>query len=125
MPQSITNPNPPKLVSKSPHDSGSAANETVDGKTPLQRLYGTPPKIRLPGPARAMSRKRRSLTGLRSAKNLRVAMAKKQQRQIVETSTMNSLPTPYGRRRCSWPARSSPRERKVRWQRVSCDIKPQ
>ena len=47
-----------------PHESGSAANETIDGLTPPQRLSGTPPKIRRPGPARAMSRRRRSLTGL-------------------------------------------------------------
>jgi hypothetical protein len=60
---SQSNPNPSttetgEQVPARPHDSGSAANETVDGLD-----YDVPPNIRLLVPRRIMLKQSRSLTG--------------------------------------------------------------
>jgi hypothetical protein len=62
-------------VAAHPHDSGSQANETVDGlDATTESFYGTPAKIRLPGQAPAMSKKRPYLTGLVKHQKSRLAV---------------------------------------------------
>ena len=65
MPRSNHIPKPAETgeqVPTRPHDSGSQANETVDGFRRPSR-YGTPQRTLLQGLMSAMSKRRRSLTG--------------------------------------------------------------
>ena len=103
MPQSNHHPSTPetgKQVQARPHDS-VRLTRPLTNSTPRPSRYGTPPKIRLPAVAPAISKKRQYLTGpvpLRESDGKETTGPDRRKRamSIIEFSDLVKLPRAFG-----------------------------